>query len=319
VIRLPGRLYEEFSGVSNGHSAVCNARLQVIYDLLAGEFVSFSIDPYSKNDSSSAPETELCENDLVLRDRGYLSADEFRRHLDAGADCIYRHKHNTIYTDPQTGCPIDLITELRQHGKLDREVRFSNPAGTVCRLVAAPVNEQTANQRRRKLKKEKSYTPSKELLELASWTIFITTIKQEQAAFEELLDLYGLRWRIEIIFKAWKSNMNFAQIHNVSKRQLLVLLAARLTMVVAVTHFLYRPLCPILQKYFRREMSLMKTTRYFVQNPERIGKAIKALAQGKMDADVFRALAQYCTYDKRKRPCFNEEMERIVGGLAPLG
>ena len=146
VIRLPERLYEEFSGVSNGHSAVCNARLQVIYDLLAGEFVSFSIDPYSKNDSSSAPETELCENDLVLRDRGYLSADEFRRHLDAGADCIYRHKHNTTYTDPQTGCPIDLIKELRQHGKLDREVQLSNPAGTVCRLVAAPVDEQIGEQ-----------------------------------------------------------------------------------------------------------------------------------------------------------------------------
>ncbi len=43
IIKLPGRLFSAFSGVANGYSTVCNARIQGIYDLLSGSFVSFSI------------------------------------------------------------------------------------------------------------------------------------------------------------------------------------------------------------------------------------------------------------------------------------
>ncbi len=314
ILRLPSRLFEDYSGVANAHATACNARLQVVYDLLAGEFVSFSLDPYSKTDSASAADLELCANDLVLRDRGYLSANEIQRHLEAGADCVYRHMNTTIYADPETGSRIDLLAQLRQHGSLDMEVRLGNAAGTVCRLVAAPVNEETANLRRMKLKKEAhGHAPSKELLELMSWTVLITTIERSKASFKDLLGLYGLRWRIETIFKAWKSNMNFARIHNVSKRQLLVLIGARLIMVVAVTHFIYRPMCTTMRGEYGREASLMKTTRYFARNPDRIGEAILALHDNDADGAILDALARYCTYDKRKRPCFNEELDRYAG------
>ena len=36
IIKLPGHLFEEFSGVSNAHSKVCNARVQATYDLRIG-------------------------------------------------------------------------------------------------------------------------------------------------------------------------------------------------------------------------------------------------------------------------------------------
>jgi hypothetical protein len=54
IIKLPLRLFEVFSGVKNAHAAVCNARIQGIYDLLSGRFIHFSIDPYSKNDQAAA-------------------------------------------------------------------------------------------------------------------------------------------------------------------------------------------------------------------------------------------------------------------------
>lgn len=41
VIRLPEWLFGEFSGVSNAHSCVCNARIQALYDLKARSLVSF--------------------------------------------------------------------------------------------------------------------------------------------------------------------------------------------------------------------------------------------------------------------------------------
>ncbi len=55
VIRLPAWLFARFSGVSNGHQTVCNARIQATYDLKNMVFVSFEICPYSDNDLSAAP------------------------------------------------------------------------------------------------------------------------------------------------------------------------------------------------------------------------------------------------------------------------
>lgn len=83
IIKLPAWLYEAFSGVSNGSSKVCNARIQATYDIKNMELISFSIDSYRKNDLKSAPELNLLPRDLVLRDRGYLTMGEIHRHIEA--------------------------------------------------------------------------------------------------------------------------------------------------------------------------------------------------------------------------------------------
>ena len=114
IIRLPIRLFPDFSGVANGQSKVCNARIQCVYDLLSEQFVSFSIDPYSKNDLTAAPEIILEQGDLVLRDRGYLILDEIQRHMDGEAHCIYRYKFGMILKDPKTEEQIDLSSLLKK-------------------------------------------------------------------------------------------------------------------------------------------------------------------------------------------------------------
>jgi hypothetical protein len=154
IIKLPLRLFNQFSGVSNGHTSVCNARIQGVYDLISGCFIHFSIDPYSKNDLLAAPDLELCNNDLVLRDRGYFTLGEIERHCKAGADCIYRHRCKTIYLDPISGQPINLLALLKKHPKLDIDVCLNNTEKTTVRLLAAPVSHQVANSRRMKAKKE---------------------------------------------------------------------------------------------------------------------------------------------------------------------
>ncbi|NJW54224.1 transposase [Salinimicrobium oceani] len=41
------------------------------------------------------------------------------------------------------------------------------------------------------------------------WSIYITTLPKNKAEANTIFSLYKLRWRIEIIFKSWKSNMGF--------------------------------------------------------------------------------------------------------------
>lgn len=167
IVELPGWLFDTFSGVANAARQVCNARIQAVYDLKHMRFEAFSIDAYSKNDVSAAPELELRPGDLVLRDRGYLSVGEIQRHQQAGADFICRHKTGAMYRDPQSDEPLDLAGLLRRHGSLDREVALNDAQRTRVHLVAAPVSQQTADLRRMKAKKEtKGRHPSQAVLEL---------------------------------------------------------------------------------------------------------------------------------------------------------
>lgn len=155
IIRLPQRLFDIFSGVANAHSKVCNARIQGVYDILNERFISFSIDAYSKNDLEAAPELILEKGDLSLRDRGYLILEEVDRHIRIGADCIYRYKNKMILLNSVTEKPLDILVILEKNPNIDMEVKLNNMERTTVRLIAFPVCEELANNRRMKAKKEK--------------------------------------------------------------------------------------------------------------------------------------------------------------------
>jgi len=310
IIQLPLRLFKIFSGVSNLNESVCNARIQGVYDILACRFIHFSIDPYSKNDIAAAKELELQKGDLVLRDRGYHSSAEILRHLEAHADCIYRYKSRTAYYYPDSGKPINLLELLEKHGKLDIEVCLNNEKRTKIRLIANPVSQEIANARRRKAKKQAcGHNPSNDVLKLMSWTIFITTIPKSEANFDQILSIYRLRWRIEIIFKTWKSHMHFAKVHTVARYQLNVLLTARFIMIIICTHNLFNHYNSKVRLLYDRDLSMMKFINYLKKNQDQILELIQ-IAQKNTDYNVtfYEKLCRYCSYDKRKRLNLNQLM-----------
>ena len=314
IIRLPAWLYEVFSGVSNGSSQVCNARIQATYDIKSMSLIEFSIDSYSKNDLKAAPELELLPGDLVLRDRGYLTMGEIHRHIQAEADCIYRHKTGTTYLDPITGEVIDLLVLLQENDCIDQIVMLNNSERTKVRLLSDRVDEETANLRRMKAKKEnKGHNPSRAVLALMDWTIFITNVPKERATFSMIFAVYGLRWRIEIIFKAWKSHMNFDSIHRVSHTQLMIILKTRLLRIMIFTNHLYRSCYIIIRRLYYRQLSLLKFFNELRSNPERIGIILRCLAAQILDESdpVWESLRKYCCYEKRARLNYNQICDAI--------
>ena len=310
VIQLPLRLFAVFSGVRNAHKTVCNARIQGIYDLLSGRFIKFAIDPYSKNDQSVTLDIPVEPGDLVLRDRGYFTLEALAEQKEAGADSINRYKHKTTFYDSSTMEKINLIKLLTKQGSIDMDVLAGTDKNLRVRLVAVPVDEEVANLRRMKAKKQmKGHAPSQDILMLMSWTIFITTITDPAITFKEICTLYGLRWRIENIFKTWKSNFNFARVHNVSEHQLHVLLTARFIMITIFYQKLYLPLSQEIRKTTTKQLSLMKFMRYIRQNIEMVHEL---LDQRTWTKNSLEALARYCTYDIRKRANFATRLEDIM-------
>lgn len=309
IIRLPIRLFEIFAGVKNGSTTVCNARIQGTYDLVSRQFTAFSIDPYSKNDQSVVMDIDVQPGDLVLRDRGYFSIasiDVFKR---AGADTIMRYKSKTHVFDAQTGKEINLVQYLTKNQTMDQEILLGKTEKLRVRLVAHPVDEAVANMRRRKLKTEyKGRNPSEQLLKIQGWTLFITSITDPEITFDIIKYLYRLRWRIEIIFKTWKSHMNFTKIHNVSPCQIQVLIRSRLLMATLLIHTIFNPLAEIIMTKTGRTLSMMKFTRYITNNLDDIRRfTYETVSNQSLDA-----LIRYCCYDKRRRLNFEDHITEAI-------
>ncbi len=313
IIRLPQKFYDVFSGSSNASKSVCNARIQGVYDLISGSFIDFSIDPYRKTDSIAAVELDIQKDDLVLRDRGYSTYSEIRRHIDQNAKFIYRHKFQSIYRDPISDEPINLLEVLRDQKEIDQIVCLNDPKRTPVRLLATPVNQKIVDNRRRKAKKElKRRNPSQEYLKLLGWTIYVTNIDQNQVSFHNIHQLYGLRWRIEIFFKIWKSHMSFAKTHNVSLAQLYSILVARLIMITICTQLIYWPLHLIIKRTYGKFLSLTKLTKFLISNLDVFEAIVKSFLVNQINHKIEVALVKYCTYDQRLRRNFGQHLEEFL-------
>lgn len=309
ILRLPQKLFGVFSGVKNSAVSVCNARIQGVYDLISGSFVYFSVDTYSKNDLSAAHDFPLQKGDIMLRDRGYLVLGAISKAMNSGADIISRYKHKITFVDTETGENLDLLKILRGKEKVDMRVLAGEKEKISVRLMAARVNEETANIRRMKAKKEANgHSPSDEVLELMSWTIFITTIKTPAFNFKVISILYSLRWRIETTFKAWKSHLQFDRIHNVSRKQLAVLLYARFIMICIVFVHGYDKFKALVFSRKNKDLSLLKFVRFVTRN---ITSFLESGMNVRNEMKFMDIVKKYCAYETRGRTNFNQICRHI--------
>ena len=313
VVKLPSKLMDIFSGVRNASKQVCNARIQCVYDLLTGFFTQWSIHSYRKNDLAVANELEVKAGDLVLRDRGYFTINESRRIIKAQGEFISRYKHKTIFYDPETGQEIDLLRLLKTQREIDRKVLIGKEDQVEVRIIAAEVSQETASRRRQKAKKQSNgHNPGKEVLFLMGWTIFLTSLTSPELDIEDFLELYGLRWRIENIFKTWKSHFNFDKIHAVGEKQLKLILMARFIAITLFYEKIYVPLAKTVAKKNNEMLSLMKLMRYISRNFRAIPQLLKAACGSMKDLKI---VEKYCTYDKRKRPNYAEKELQILTAI----
>jgi hypothetical protein len=106
-------------------------------------------------------------------------------------------------------------------------------------LVAIRLPEALAAERRRKAKsnRDKRCRPNATYLALLGWAIFITNVERQVLSARAVAEVYGLRWRIETIFKAWKSHFRITQVPDGSPEQLRVIIYARLIFLTVMIQF----------------------------------------------------------------------------------
>jgi hypothetical protein len=210
TIALPAWLKWCYPGnVSRGEKKA-QLKIQVVFDIVHNCFVHFETTAFSANDQSKSRDIVFIANheDLVIRDLGYFVLDSFELMKHQCIKFISRLKYgNTIY-DINTGNPINLLKVLRKKGWFDQWVMIGTKQKLKVRMVAIKLTAQQASDRRRKARndRDKRLNHGKLYYEMLDYHFFITSEDDSLLTSKQITELYGLRWRIETIFKCWKSH-----------------------------------------------------------------------------------------------------------------
>ncbi len=213
TLRLPDELAVEYAGNRNQKDKRRSiARIDTIFDLKENRFCQFLLRQFTDNDQSASAEVLTCvkKSTLVIRDLGYFSLQALKQIAKTDAFFLTRKPYQVSLYDGQINRPIDLVKELGKKGMLDKEVLVGKDKELKARLVALPLPRQVAESRRRKAKndRDKRLNHSKEYYFLLGYIIYLTNVGKETWSSQDIANVYRLRWRIEIIFKCWKSCFN---------------------------------------------------------------------------------------------------------------
>jgi hypothetical protein len=216
VLSLPTRYASHFPGSANRRKAFSQLKIQVVCDLLRASVEHLSLSGFTRNDQRAAPDilALLLPGDLIIRDLGYFVLSVLADIIARKAFFLSRYLYGTVILDTKTQRPINLVKVLKKHGGFDAHVLLGKNARVPVRLVAVSVPDAVANQRRRKLRqnRDQSLNPGKEHFFLLGWNIFVTNVDSQVWPAKQLPIIYRLRWRIETLFKAWKSYLALTEL-----------------------------------------------------------------------------------------------------------
>ena len=328
ILNLDRQLLDQFPATSNQNGDGAGLRLQLAVDLLSGEALRADLTDYNRNDQSASSDIipDLNEGDLLIRDLGYYVNDPFNKIVEKGGHYLSRHLGaralHSLKKDG--GGKINLLRHLQKNASqpgdvIDIDVVMGGgqkgAARVKCRLVARRVPPEVQAKKLRRIKqdeKRQRRIRSKVHKKLQGWDIYITSLPREEVSPEKLFELYPLRWRVEIIFKACKgyTPMKAIAAHRSNGHHVQALIYAWLCLLVTATKSgafaLAKPVNGILQPNY---LSLLKVV------PKVIGLLTRALelSCGPMGEFLDRMNVQIAYHDRYEQRAKRTDMAALAG------
>jgi len=157
--------------------------------------------------------------DVVCGDRGLARAGGIHAVTEAEAYVLLRMHWQNIRLHNAQGQPLDINTILKRADAGETGTIVYVPlAGKVsvpARLLIRPLPTEAAHRNRQRLRRnaaKKGRTPSALALRLAGYFCLLTTLPKTVASDDVVLELYRIRWQIELFFKRCKGLLHFDQL-----------------------------------------------------------------------------------------------------------
>jgi hypothetical protein len=158
-------------------------------------------------------------DDIWLADRGYARRPDIGATLKAERKIVMRFGWSTFPLEHAHGTPFDLFAWLGQIPAMEpdeRTVAVTTPEGRFSlRLIAQRLPQEAAEKNRRRIRQrasKKGSTPDKRTLEAAGYIFLVTNLSASQWTTTQVLELYRLRWQVELVFKRLKSILDLDQL-----------------------------------------------------------------------------------------------------------
>lgn len=227
-------------------------------DLLTGALYPLALASGRTQDQALTFAAPFTPGTVRIADLGFFNFDAFATLSAQGCYWLSRVRVNTTLTDAD-GRRWTLRAFVEQHLAHGGAAQvLLGHAGLPGRVLVAPVPQEVADQRRRRMRKEardKGQAVSAAALALAAWTIMITNVPAEQLSIPEALVLLRARWQIELLFKLWKSHGHLDQWRSQQPWRILCEVYAKL-LAMLVQHWLLLVGC-----WTYPERSLVKASR----------------------------------------------------------
>lgn len=185
-------------------------RTHAVFDLPAERFSAFELT--DEKGAERINRMAVIPGELRIADRVHCRADELADVTEHGGDVLVRAAWTSARWLKQDGRAYDIIRDLSNStsGVIDRPIWLGRKeaAPLPLRLVAIKMPkhkavEAVAEARAEARSKQRTIQPG--TLIAAEWVILVTSLDRAEYATDKVLELYRLRWRIEIAFKRMKS------------------------------------------------------------------------------------------------------------------
>ena len=265
-IALPARIAPIFQGNQDNSML----KLQVTWDYLNGHLAAIEIDHGRSPDQACQLHVHHAQpGTLQLFDLGYFDQEDLRDIARQDAYFVSRYQSQTALYDPETHLKFDLAQWLQTMAgnTVDREVLLGRNAKLPVRIIARRVSQETADARRRKVKKKargQGKTCSASYLFLQGWDIVVTNLDAHDWEPYQIFDLYAIRFQIEWLFRIWKDQIGIDEIGQWRIERIMIQLYAHL-LAALLTHLLTAP-----YRWDQFEFSFTKTVQIIQSSVNRL-------------------------------------------------
>ena len=156
--------------------------------------------------------TAVIPGEIRIADRVHCRADGLAQVIADGADVVVRASWQAARWLDADGSAFDITLALVRcsDGHIDRPIWLARKgaAPLALRLIAVKLPKTKVCEAVRAARQE-AKSAGRQIqdgtLIAAEWTILVTSLKPDEYSADQVLELYRLRWRIEIAFKRLKS------------------------------------------------------------------------------------------------------------------
>jgi hypothetical protein len=178
------------------------------------------------------------EGQLAVGDRGYCNPPGIAHVVDQSADVLVRVNRGTLPLATLAGEPVALLEwlrGLRGHAVHEQAVKVhvrEDNRDIRGRLVAMRLPAAQAEKSRAWVRRELGAKATPTDMEMAQYVVVFTTVAASRMSATMCLNLYRLRWQVELAFKRWKSLCHFDRLPNYRDDTMLAWLYAKLLLAL---------------------------------------------------------------------------------------